>query len=256
MSNIKSAFKNGKALIAFITCGDPDLETTAALMRAAVENGASMIELGIPFSDPTVEETVVQESSIRALRGGATTDAIFDFLRAHRHDVDVPVVLYTYANVMFSYGMERFAAACSEVGVDGILITDIPFEERDEFHPACKKYGVDLIPLIAPASDERIAAIAADAEGFLYAVSNPGESGVRGGFTVVLEKFTEIVRRTTDVPCVVSASDLGEVKRLSPAAGGIVVIEGTAALLEKYGKDAPAYVGEYLAQVRRTMDEA
>ena len=176
MSNIRKAFENGKAFIPFITCGDPDIQTTAAVVRAAVENGADLIELGIPFSDPTAEGPVIQEANIRALSGGVTTDRVFDLVRDVRRDVKVPLVFMTYANVVFSYGAERFISTCREVGIGGLILPDIPYEEKEEFLPACRKYGVDLISLIAPTSEDRIAMIAREAEGFLYIVSSLGLS--------------------------------------------------------------------------------
>ena len=179
MSKIKNAFENGKAFIAFITCGDPDLGTTAAAVRAAVENGADLIELGIPFSDPTAEGPVIQGANLRALKGGVTTDKIFAFVRELRQDVTVPLVFMTYANVVFSYGAERFLAACRDVGIDGLILPDLPYEEKGEFLPVCRACGVDLISLIAPTSENRIAMIAKEAEGFLYIVSSLGVTGAR-----------------------------------------------------------------------------
>ena len=168
MSNIHKAFENGKAFIPFITCGDPDLATTAAVVRTAVANGADLIELGIPFSDPTAEGPVIQGANLRALSGGVRTDQIFDLVRQLRTDVTVPMVFMTYANVVFSYGAEKFIATCREIGIDGLILPDLPFEEKGEFLPLCRQYGVDLISLIAPTSRERISMIAAEAEGFLY----------------------------------------------------------------------------------------
>ena len=153
MSNIRKAFENGKAFIPFITCGDPDLETTAAVVRSAAQNGADLIELGIPFSDPTAEGPVIQGANLRALSGGVTTDKVFSLVRELRRDVSVPMVFMTYANVVFSYGAERFISTCQEIGVDGLILPDLPFEEKDEFLPICRKYGVDLISLIAPTSE-------------------------------------------------------------------------------------------------------
>lgn len=149
MSKIARAFENGKAFIPFITCGDPDLDTTAAAVRAAVENGADLIELGIPFSDPTAEGPVIQGANLRALRGGVTTDMIFDFVWMLRRDVSVPMVFMTYANVVFSYGAEKFISGCRQIGIDGLILPDLPFEEKEEFLPLCHTYGVDLISLIA-----------------------------------------------------------------------------------------------------------
>ena len=168
MSNIAKAFANGKAFIPFITCGDPDLETTAAAVRAMAANGADLIELGIPFSDPTAEGPVIQGANIRALKAGTTTDKVFDFVREVRKDVSIPMVFMTYANVVFSYGAERFISTCAEIGIDGLILPDLPYEEKEEFAPICQKYGVDLISMIAPTSENRIAMIAKEAEGFLY----------------------------------------------------------------------------------------
>ena len=156
MSNIAKAFANGKAFIAFLTCGDPDLATTAAAVRAAVQNGADLIELGIPFSDPTAEGPVIQGANLRALQGGVTTDQIFDFVRELRKDVTVPMVFMTYANVVFSYGAEQFISTCRDIGIDGLILPDLPFEEKEEFLPLCRQYGVDLISLIAPTSARHV----------------------------------------------------------------------------------------------------
>ena len=167
MSNIPRAFADGKAFIAFVTCGDPDLGTTAAVVRAAAENGADLIELGIPFSDPTAEGPVIQGANLRALKGGVTTDRIFAMVRELRRDVRIPMVFMTYANVVFSYGTERFLAAAAEAGIDGLILPDVPFEEKEEFAPACRACGLDLISLIAPTSEGRISEIAKAAEGFV-----------------------------------------------------------------------------------------
>lgn len=148
MSKIQSAFENGKAFIAFVTCGDPDLSTTAAVVRAAVENGADLIELGIPFSDPTAEGPVIQAANVRALNGGVTTDKIFELVRELRKDVRVPMVFMTYTNVVFSYGAEKFISTCKETWIDGLILPDLPFEEKEEFLPVCREYGVDLISLL------------------------------------------------------------------------------------------------------------
>ncbi len=162
MSNIAKAFQNGKAFIPFITCGDPDLQTTAAAVREMAQNGADLIELGIPFSDPTAEGPVIQAANIRALSGGVDTDKIFDLVRDLRKDVTVPMVFMTYANVVYSYGAEKFISICSEIGIDGLILPDIPFEEKEEFSEVCRRYDVDLISLIAPTSENRIGMIAKD----------------------------------------------------------------------------------------------
>ena len=201
MSNIKKAFENGKAFIAFVTCGDPDLETTAKVVRAAVENGADLIELGIPFSDPTAEGPVIQGANLRALRGGITTDKIFAFVKELRRDVKVPMVFMTYANVVFSYGAEKFISTCRDIGIDGLILPDLPYEEKEEFLPTCRQYGVDLISLIAPTSENRISMIAREAEGFIYIVSSLGVTGTRSEIRTDLASIVNVVRENTKVPC-------------------------------------------------------
>lgn len=255
MSNIKKAFENGKAFIAFITCGDPDLSTTAAAVRAAAENGADLIELGIPFSDPTAEGPVIQDANIRALSGGVTTDKIFDFVRELRRDVTIPMVFMTYANVVFSYGAESFISTCREIGIDGLILPDLPFEEKEEFLPQCRKYGVDLISLIAPTSENRIAMIAKEAEGFLYIVSSLGVTGARSEITTDLASIVSVVRKNTDIPCAIGfgISTPEQAKRMADVADGAIVGSAIVKLLEKYGKDAPKYIGEYVKSMKDAL---
>lgn len=255
MSKIARAFENGKAFIAFITCGDPDLETTAAAVRAAVENGADLIELGIPFSDPTAEGPVIQGANLRALSGGITTDKVFDFVREIRRDVSVPMVFMTYANVVFSYGSERFIYTCKEIGIDGLILPDIPFEEKDEFQPICKKYGVDLISLIAPTSQNRIAMIAKEAEGFLYIVSSLGVTGTRSEIETDLGEMVKLVRENANIPCAIGfgISTPEQAKHMADIADGAIVGSAIVKLLEKHGKDAPRYIGEYVKSMKDGM---
>lgn len=255
MSRIKTAFDHGKAFIAFITCGDPDLATTAAAVRAAVKNGADLIELGIPFSDPTAEGPVIQGANIRALRGGVTTDMIFDFVRELRHDVTVPMVFMTYANVVFSYGADRFISTCREIGIDGLILPDLPYEEKEEFLPLCHQYGVDLISLIAPTSENRIAMIAKEAEGFLYIVSSLGVTGTRSEITTDLASIVKVVRENTDIPCAIGfgISTPEQAKKMAGFADGVIVGSAIVKLLEKYGADAPGYVGEYVKSMTEQL---
>lgn len=254
MSRIKSAFENGKAFIAFITCGDPDLETTAAAVRAAAENGADLIELGIPFSDPTAEGPVIQDANIRALSGGVTTDKIFDLVRELRQDVQTPFVFMTYANLIFSYGTERFLSACQDIGIDGLILPDLPFEEKDEFLPACRKYDVDLISLIAPTSADRIAMIAREADGFLYIVSSLGVTGMRNEIKTDLSSIVSVIRQNTSLPCAIGfgISTPEQGRAMAAVSDGAIVGSAIIKLLEKYGKDAPAHIGKYV----RVMKEA
>lgn len=252
MSNIKKAFENGKAFIAFITCGDPDIQTTAEAVREAVKNGADLIELGIPFSDPTAEGPVIQAANIRALKGGITTDDVFTLVKELRKDVNVPLVFMTYANVVFSYGTERFAKRCMETGVDGIILPDLPYEEKDEFQPDFSKYGVTLISLIAPTSENRIAMIAKEAEGFLYIVSSLGVTGTRDEIKTDLDSIVKVVRQNTDIPCAIGfgISTPKQAKQMADISDGAIVGSAIVKYLEKYGKDAPKYIGEYVKSMK------
>ena len=254
MSKIHQAFENGKAFIAFITCGDPDLETTMACVREAQKNGADLIELGIPFSDPTAEGPVIQEASLRALQGGVTTDKIFDMVRDLRKDVTIPMVFMTYANVVYSYGAERFISACREIGIDGLILPDIPFEEKEEFLPFCRAHGVDLISMVAPTSRGRISMIAREAEGFLYLVSSLGVTGTRESITTDLSAIVQAVRETTDLPVAIGfgISRPDQAREMAALADGVIVGSAIVRLLAEYGKEAPAHVGAYV----RSMKEA
>ena len=255
MSNIGKVFENGKAFIAFITCGDPDLETTAATVRAAVENGADLIELGIPFSDPTAEGPVIQAANLRALNSGVTTDGIFAFVKELRRDVKVPMVFMTYANVVFSYGAEKFIFSCKEIGIDGLILPDLPFEEKEEFQPLCRRYGVDLISMIAPTSENRIARIAGEAEGFLYIVSSLGVTGTRSEIKTDLASIVRAVRENTDIPCAIGfgISTPGQAKKMADISDGAIGGSAIIKLLEKYGREAPRHVGEYVKSMKNAI---
>lgn len=255
MSNIKSAFEKNKAFIAFITCGDPDLQTTAAAVKAAVENGADLIELGIPFSDPTAEGPVIQGANIRALEGGIRTDKIFDFVKELRREVKLPMVFMTYANLVFSYGAEEFISACARVGIDGIILPDLPFEEKEEFQPLCRQYGVDLISLIAPTSENRIAMIAKEAEGFLYIVSSLGVTGVRSEIKTDLASIVKVVRENTDIPCAIGfgISSPDQARKMAAVSDGVIVGSAIVRLLEEYGKEAPAHIGAYVKEMKEAL---
>ena len=259
MSNIKKAFEQGKAFVAFITCGDPDLETTAAAVRAAVANGADLIELGIPFSDPTAEGPVIQGANIRALSGGVTTDKIFDLVRDLRTDITVPMVFMTYANVVFSYGTETFISTCKDIAIDGLILPDIPYEEKEEFLPICHKYDVELISLIAPTSENRISMIAKEAEGFLYIVSSLGVTGTRSEIKTDLKSIVDVVRQNTDIPCAIGfgISTPEQAGKMAAISDGAIVGSAIVKLIEKYGKESPKYVGEYVKAMKKgTIGEA
>lgn len=257
MSNIRNAFMNGKAFIPFITCGDPDLETTEAAIRAAVKNGADLIELGIPFSDPTAEGPVIQGANLRALNGGITTDKIFQFVRGLRKDLSTPMVFMTYANVVFSYGAKEFISTCKEIGIDGLILPDLPYEEKEEFLPLCHEYGVDLISLIAPTSENRIAMIAREAEGFLYIVSSLGVTGTRSEIKTDLAAIVKVVRENTNIPCAIGfgISTPDQAKKMAALSDGAIVGSAIIKLLEQYGPDAPEYIGAYVKSMKDAITQ-
>ena len=240
MIKIADAFKNGKAFIPFFTCGDPDLETTAALVRAAQTAGADLIELGIPFSDPTAEGPVIQAASTRALAAGTTTDRVFELVRDLRRDVTAPLVFMTYANLVYSYGTERFLARSAEVGVQGLILPDVPFEEKAEFAPACRAHGLELISLIAPTSEARIGRIAREAEGFVYCVSSLGVTGVRAEIT-------------TDIGAMVGVSTPAQARQMAQQADGVIVGSAIMRLVAAHGRDSVPVVAEYIRSIKAAV---
>ena len=252
MTSIHEAFTGGKTFIPFITCGDPDMNTTLEVVRAAAENGADIIELGIPFSDPTAEGPVIQGANIRALKAGVTTDKVFDMVKNLRESVSVPLVFMTYANVVFSYGTERFLTKCESVGINGLILPDVPFEEKEEFSAACKAHDVALISMIAPTSEDRIAMIARQAEGFIYVVSSLGVTGVRSEITTDLRSIVAAIRRNTDTPCAIGfgISTPLQAKNMAEIADGVIVGSAIIKILEKYGQDSARYVGEYVKSMK------
>ncbi len=262
MSNIQKAFEKGKAFIPFITCGDPSLEVTEQIVYAAEEAGADLIELGIPFSDPTAEGPVIQEANLRALSGGVTTDKIFDMVRRIRKNTSIPMVFMTYANVVFSYrvgnkeglpsGTEEFIRTAAEIGMDGLILPDVPHEEKGEFDGICKKYGLDFISLIAPTSHERIAQIAKDASGFVYCVSSMGVTGVRKEITSDVGSMVRLVKQTKDIPCAVGfgISTPEQAKSMSALSDGAIVGSAIVRICGQYGKDCVPHVKAYIQSMK------
>lgn len=255
MSNVKRAFENGKAFIAFLTCGDPDLSTTEALVRAMADAGADLIELGIPFSDPTAEGPVIQAANLRALKNGVKTDDVFDMVARLRRDVFVPLAYMTYANVVFSYGSDRFLARAAQAGIDALILPDVPFEEKEEFAPVCKKHGVDFISLIAPTSENRVAMIAREAEGFVYCVSSLGVTGVRDSITTDVPSMVRLVRENGSVPAAVGfgISTPAQAAEMAETSDGVIVGSAIVKLIAQHGKDAVPYVADYVRRMKKAV---
>lgn len=252
---IAEAFAGGKAFIPFITCGDPSLEITEQLVYAMEEAGADLIELGIPFSDPTAEGPVIQAANVRALAGGVTTDKIFDMVEKIRKKSSVPMVFMTYANVVFSYGIQRFVSKAAEVGMNGLILPDVPYEEKEEFDTACKAYGLDLISLIAPTSHERIAQIAKDAEGFVYCVSSLGVTGTRTNITTDIGAMVKLVKQTKNIPCAVGfgISTPEQAKKMAEQSDGAIVGSAIVKLCAAHGADCVPYVKEYVQSMKAAV---
>lgn len=251
MSRIEEAFQKHKAFIAFITVGDPDLETTERVVHAAVENGADLIELGIPFSDPTAEGPVIMEADEVALKAGTTTDKVFELTKKLRETITVPMVYMTYANVVFSYGCEKFAQKAADAGIDGLILPDVPYEEKEEFTEFFDRYGLDLISMIAPTSEDRIAMIAKEAKGFIYMVSSLGVTGTRSEITTDISAMTDLVKKNSEVPCAVGfgISTPEQAARMAELSDGAIVGSAIIKIIAKYGKEAAGPVGEYVKEM-------
>lgn len=248
MNKIKDAFKNGKAFIGFLTAGDPDLETTKKVIKKMAEAGCSLVEVGIPFSDPIAEGPVIQNANIRALKNNVTTDDVFRMVKEVKEEVDIPMVFMTYLNVLFKYGYERFLTNAKNAGICGVIIPDMPYEEKAELQQVASKYDIEVVSLIAPTSEDRIKMIASDAEGFIYTVSSLGVTGVRSEIKTDLESITKAIKEVTDIPVAIGfgINTPEQAKKYSEIADGVIVGSAIVKIIEKYGKDAPEKVYEYV----------
>ncbi len=256
MRDIKSAFSNGKAFIPFITAGDPSLDVTEQLIYAMEEAGADLIEIGIPFSDPTAEGPVIQAANERALSGGVTTDKIFDMVVNVRKKTDIPMVFMTYANVVFSYGTEEFVKKAKEIGMQGLILPDVPFEEKEEFDTICREHGLAFISLIAPTSHERIATIAKEASGFLYCVSSLGVTGTRSTITTDIGAMVELVRKANpELPAAIGfgISNAETAKKMAEKSDGVIVGSAIVKLIAAHGENAVPEVKAFVAELKNAI---
>lgn len=255
MSRIRNAFSNGKAFIGFLTAGDPSLDKTEEFILSMVSAGADLIEIGIPFSDPIAEGEVIQRANIRALSTGTTLDKVFQMVKALRTKTQVPLVFLTYLNPVFTYGYDHFFRECGENGVDGVIIPDIPFEERGELLPFSKKYGIDIISLVAPTSDERIAKIAGCAQGFVYCVSSMGVTGVRSDLKTDLSSIITSIKAVTNTPVAVGfgISTPEQASLISENADGIIVGSAIVKIIEEYGDASAKPLYEYVKAMKNIL---
>lgn len=255
MNRIQNVFENKKAFIPFITAGDPDLSVTEQLVPAMAEAGADLIELGIPFSDPVAEGVVIQEADMRALASGTTTDKIFDSVRRIRQKTDVPLAFMTYINPVFAYGVDKFMKNAVDCGIDALIVPDMPFEEREELLPACKKYGMVLIYLVAPTSKERAQAIARESDGFVYCVSSLGVTGVRSEITTNIKEMVDTVKQGKDVPCAVGfgISTPEQACKMSAQSDGVIVGSAIVKMVAKYGINCVGPVCDYVREMKAAV---
>lgn len=255
MIKTSQAFENGKAFIAFLTAGDPDLETTAELLPAIDEAGADLIEIGIPFSDPVAEGVVIQDADMRALAAGTTTDKILDMVEKVSPKLGCALAFMTYINVIYVYGVERFVKRCAEIGVGTIIVPDVPFEERDELVPTCKKYGVNFTNFIAPTSRERIQMIAKEAEGFIYCVSSLGVTGVRSEITTNVSEMVSLAKEVTDTPCAIGfgISTPKQAKEMAKVSDGVIVGSAIVKIIAANGKNCVEPVKAYVREMKEAI---
>ncbi|MEE0858529.1 MAG: tryptophan synthase subunit alpha [Acutalibacteraceae bacterium] len=255
MSNTAKAFKNGKAFIPFITAGDPNLDVTKEIILAMAEAGADLIEIGIPFSDPVAEGLVIQAADERALKAGTTTDKIFDMVAKVREKTDIPLAFMTYINPIYVYGVEKFCSKCAELKIDALIVPDVPYEEKNEIAPYCKKYGIDVISLIAPTSHDRIRTIASEAEGFIYCVSSMGVTGVRKEIKTNVGEMTSLVKEVTDIPTAIGfgISTPQQAKEMAQYADGVIVGSAIVKICAEYGADCVPYVYNYVKEMKNAI---
>ncbi len=258
MSNIRKAFENDKAFIGFLTGCDPDFEGSRKNILAMARGGADLIEIGIPFSDPVAEGPVIQAANLRALSSGATTERLFELVERVREETDVPLVFLTYLNPVFKYGYGRFFARCAKAGVDGVIIPDLPYEEKGEVEPYTEEHGVDLISLVAPTSHARVREIAASAWGFLYLVSSMGVTGMRNEIRTDLAAIVKEIRAVSSVPVAVGfgVSTPGQAKEIAQAADGVIVGSALVKLAAEQGENAPEAIEAYVRQMKQAALEA
>lgn len=248
MSRISDAFKNGKAFIPFLTAGDPTADATVNFIFELEQAGASVIEIGVPFSDPIAEGPVIQEANIRALSNGMTTDGVFEIVKRVREKSNIPICLMGYLNPVFHYGYERFFAKCQEVGVDGIIIADMPYEERMEAKEVADKYGIDVVALIAPTSEQRIQMIAKEATGYIYLVSSMGVTGMRSEITTDIEKMVKAIKEVSDTPVAVGfgISTPAQAADMAGKSDGAIVGSAIVKKIAEHGENAAPVIYEYV----------
>lgn len=246
------AKKKEKALVTFVTAGDPDLGTTEKLVLSMLESGADFVELGVPFSDPIAEGPVIQKASRRALDGGTTMGKIFGLVKRLREKTDEPLLFMMYLNTIYRFGTDRFFRLCAETGVDGVIVPDMPYEEREEIQGAADANGVFSIRLVAPTSHGRVKMIADGAKGFLYCVSSTGVTGTRGSFATNFGEFFGAIKKYAKIPCCVGfgISDPEQAKKMASYCDGAIVGSAIVKIVEREGTNAAPEVARFVRSLK------
>lgn len=255
MSRIKTAFQNGKAFIGFLTGGDPTLDKCEEYILEMVRAGADLIEIGVPFSDPIAEGPVIQQANIRALSSGTTVPKLFELVKHVRVKTDIPLVFLTYLNPVLHYGYDAFFQKCRQSGLDGLIIPDLPFEEQTEVKETARKYGIDIISLIAPTSDQRIQNIAQAADGFIYVVSSMGVTGIRSEITTDIPSIVQKIKAVTDTPTAVGfgINTPEQAQEISKSADGVIVGSAIVKIIAEHGENANESVYRYVHQMKQAI---
>jgi tryptophan synthase alpha chain len=255
MNKISKAFSSGKAFIPFITGGDPDLETTEKLLYALYESGADLIEIGVPFSDPIAEGPVIQAADERALKAGCTIEKLFDLVARVRANIKAPLLFMTYYNPIFAYGISKFTEKSAACGLDGLIVPDLPFEEREELLEPCVSHELELISLIAPTSEARIAKIAKNSSGFLYCVSSLGVTGERRKLDNSAQSMIEQVKRITDLPCAVGfgVSTPEQAHTISGFADGVIIGSAIVRIIAEHGRNSVEAVSQFTKEIKKSI---
>lgn len=258
MSDLSRAFERGKALIAFLTAGDPTIEDSVRFVKTMEDAGADIIEIGVPFSDPVADGPVIMEADVRAMEHHIHLPQALEEARRIREVSAIPLVFLTYYNPVFSYGLERFFRDCAALGVGGVIIPDLPLEEQGEVRPFADQYGVDLIQLVAPTSRERIRTIAENATGFLYIVSSLGVTGMRDDFAREIGNTIAAAREVTDVPCAVGFGihTPEQARRMAAVADGVITGSGVVDIIGRFGAEADEPLAAYIRGLKEAASGA
>lgn len=263
MSRIEDKFKElkaqgKKALITFVTAGDPNLDTTVEIVERMILEGADIIELGIPYSDPIAEGPVIEAANKRAMKNSIRVKDVMETVKKIRQRVNEPILYLLYYNCILQYGPDRFFKDCEEAGVDGLIVPDLPFEEREELQGTTDKYPVDLITMVAPTSGERIEKLAKNARGFLYCVSSLGVTGIRSGFNTNFAELFSDIDKYSDIPKAIGfgISTPEHIRELKGYCDGLIVGSAVVRKIEESSgeKETVEKVGEFVQNLRKALD--